>query len=165
MDIQALATYLLALRIVSSVALIWVIIRQIRYLRENNPPEEQRIRLALFGVTLILLGGNIIPILIDLYTIFGMVERTSNVVNTIGVIYTFNNAGFAAIAGLSWAFFYWVADREKVYLRKENQQLHQEVEDLHQEATDVKDKQDVKDVAQKKKDVAQVKKDKANDKK
>lgn len=160
MEIQTAATYLLMLRIVSSVALLWVIVRQLKYLRENNPPEEQKIRLALFGVTLILLGGNVIPILIDLYTIYGSVERSTNTINGIGIAYTFNNAGFAAIAGLAWAFFYWVADREKVYLKRENKELHQEVEDLHQTATEVKDKQDIKDVAQKKKDVAQSKKHK-----
>lgn len=157
MEIQTAATYLLMLRIVSSVALLWVIVRQLRYLRANNPPEEQKIRVALFAVTLILLGGNMIPIFIDLYTIYGSIERSTNTINSLGIAYTFNNAGFAAIAGLSWAFFYWVADKEKVYLKKENKDLHQEVEDLHQTATDVKDKQDIKDVAQKKKDVAQSK--------
>lgn len=152
MDIKDAALYLLILRIISTVALLWVIARQVKYLRENNPPEEQKIRLALTGVTLILLGGNLIPIIIDLYTIFGQVERTSNVINTIGVVYTFNNAGFAAVAGLAWAFFYWAADRKKVYLKRENTKLYEKVDEMQHTAEVIKDKQDIKDVAQAKKD-------------
>lgn len=147
MEIKDAALYLLILRIISSVALIWVITRQVKYLRENNPPEEQKIRVALTAVTFLLLGGNIIPIVVDLYTIFGDITRSSSRINTVGIAYTFSNATFAAIVGLSWAFFYWVADREKVYLKRENRSLHQEVEELHQEATDVQDRQDVKDEA------------------
>lgn len=165
MEIKDAALYLLILRIISSVALLWVIRRQIGYLRENNPPEEQKIRLALTGVTLLLLGGNIIPIFIDLYTIFGDVQRSTTTINATGIAYTFNNAGFAALTGLAWGFFYWVADREKVVLKRENRRLHQEVDDLHQTATDVKDKQDIKDTAQDVKDVAQAKKDLASSKK
>jgi hypothetical protein len=159
MDIKTAAFYLLLLRIISSVALLWVISRQVRYLRQNNPPEEQRIRLALTSLTVILLGGNIIPIFVDVASLFDLVTRSATRINTIGVAYTFSNASFAAIAGLGWAFFYWLADREKVYLKKENRELHEEVDNLHHTADDIKEKQDIKDVAQGKKDVAQTKKD------
>lgn len=152
MEIKDAALYLLILRIISSVALLWVITRQIKYLRENNPPEEQKIRLALTGITLVLLGGNIIPIIVDLYTLLGDVVRSSNRINGIGIAYTFSNATFAALVGLGWAFFYWVADREKVVLKRENRRLEAEVDELHHTATDIKDKQDIKDVAQAQKD-------------
>lgn len=160
MEIKDAALYLLILRLISSIALIWVIVRQMKYLRENNPPEEQKIRVALTAVTVVLLGGNLIPIIVDIMTILGDVDRTQKLNVVVGA-YAFSNATFAALVGLGWAFFYWVADREKVYLRRENRNLHQEVDELHQTATDVQDRQDVKDVAQKKKDVAQTKKDKA----
>lgn len=159
MEIKDAALYLLILRIISSVALLWVITRQIKYLRENNPPEEQKIRVALTAVTVVLLGGNLIPIIVDLYTIFSQVQRSTTRINGIGIAYTFSNATFAALVGLGWAFFYWVADREKVYLKRENTKLYKEVSDLHHTAEVIKDKQDIKDVAQGKKDVAQAKKD------
>jgi len=146
MEIKDAALYLLILKTISSVALLWVLAKQARYLRENNPPEEQKIRLALAGVTVILISGNIIPILIDLLTLFGSIKYSAHVLNTTGIIYTFSYGVFAVVVGLAWAFFYWLADREKVYLKEEVKELHQEVDDLHQTATDVSNAQDVKDV-------------------
>lgn len=151
MDIKTAAILLLAFRALSSLALLWVVKRQVKYLKENNPPEEQKIRAALTAITLLILGGNIIPIVVDLYTIVGEVDRTARL-NTVVGAYAFSNAVFAALVGAGWAFFYWVADREKVVLKRENRRLHQEVDDLHQEATDVQGKQDIKDIAQAKKD-------------
>lgn len=145
MDIKDAAFYLLILRIISSVALLWVISKQITLLRENHPPEEQRIRFALLGLTGVLLCGNFIPILVDVLTLVSDIKRTNSRLNLIGIAYTFNNAGFAAIAGLAWASFYILAERLQVYLKKENRDLHQEVEDLHYEAKDIKQKQDKKD--------------------
>lgn len=146
MDIKDAALYLLLLRIVSTVALAWVLWRQIGYLRQNNPPEEQKIRVALAVVTLVLMGGNLIPIFVDVLTLASSIERSSNRINSVGIAYTFSNATFSAVVGLSWAFFYWLADREKVYLKKENRDLHNEVDQLHQDAEDVADAQGVKDV-------------------
>lgn len=148
MDIKDAATYLLILRIISTVALGWVLWKQIRYLRINQPPEEQIIRFALTMVTLILMAANVVPIVLDVLTIFKDLPRSTNTLNNVGIAYTFSNAGFAAAAGLGWAFFYWLAERERVHLRKDITELNKEVDTLHQEAADVKEKQDKKDARQ-----------------
>lgn len=146
MDIIDAAFYLLILRIISSVALLWVIWKQIGYLKLNQPPEEQKIRIGLTILTLILLGGNIIPIWVDLLTLSSDIERSTRIINSVGIAYTFSNATFAALAGIAWGTFYWFAERERVHLKKDIHDLHQEVEDLHQDAADVKTAQGVKDI-------------------
>lgn len=148
---QTIALHLLTLRIISSLALLYVLRKQWKFIRENNPKSEQRVRLVLFFLTSVMLIGNFFPITIDLVSIL----RDEVVIlrlNELIVLYAYSNAIGAAMGSIGWATLYVLADREKVHLKEENKDLHQEVQQLHDTATDVKEKQDIKDIAQVAKD-------------
>jgi hypothetical protein len=134
MDVKQAAIGLLILRIISSVALGWVIYKQVKYVRINQPPEEQRIRYGLLSLTVILMAGNIIPILVDVLTIVSDLGRSTNRINAVGIAYTFNNASFAAVAGIAWGLFYILAEKLQVHLKQENKELHNENDQLHEDA-------------------------------
>jgi hypothetical protein len=134
MDVKQAAIGLLILRIISCIALGWVIYKQVKYVRINQPPEEQRIRYGLLSLTLILMAGNIIPILVDVLTIVSALARSTNRINAVGIAYTFNNASFAAVAGIAWVMFYILAEKLQVHLKQENKELHDENDQLHKDA-------------------------------
>lgn len=89
-----------------------VIKRQRHLLRYPVPEEVQVFRLVLFGVSLCVLFGNIIPIVIDVLTIAShdSLQREDSP-STIGIVYAFSNTVSAIIASMLIWLLYRLAAR------------------------------------------------------
>ena len=121
MDIHTTAGLLLLLRLVSSAIFLYIIFK-ITYpnLKAENDPQVKSVRLVLFLFSIALLVHNIIPIIVDAGTLLTVVERSSSVINTAGIIYTFNNAISSVVFALAWLFLFIVSGQVTVRLQAAN---------------------------------------------
>lgn len=105
MEIKDAAAILLGLRVIAMIFMAYVLKEQMRLLRENNPPDVQLTRWILFIFALILFLGNIIPMIIDLVTLFTKLDRETDP-SALSLSYAFNNAGTDAIQAVVLFGFY-----------------------------------------------------------
>lgn len=106
MDIRVLATVLLIGHLISAVFMAIVLVRQVRLFRLRAQDGLVWFRRILFVLALGIFFGNFIPIFIDALTIFNIVTRSTNRVNTIGIAYSVSNAlVFALSALLIWILY------------------------------------------------------------
>lgn len=88
MDIYTYAAILLFFRVVS-IALIGIVIkRQLELFKLRIDPEITAYRKRLFYLSITIFVGNLIPALIDVFTLSGELVRSSPTVNTVSLIYT-----------------------------------------------------------------------------
>lgn len=103
---QTLAAFLLGLRVMATVLILAVLIRQIKNLRSLST-DYPAVRWTVFILTVVLLVGQIIPVLLDSIVAFGSTYagRSTNP-NIIGASYALNNAIKDVIIGLLLCFLY-----------------------------------------------------------
>lgn len=91
MDIRTLAWFLLLGQIGSALFMLAVIVRQIGLFRLHIQHDIIWFRRVLFFLALVIFFGNAIPLAIDVVTVLGLITRSTNHVNTIGLYYSASN--------------------------------------------------------------------------
>lgn len=107
MSIQELAALLLIGRLVSTGFILAVIRLQWRLLKLPIRKSLRGMRRVLFAISLVVLLGNIIPITIDILTIFADIPRTSGNPKPIGIGYAISSN----LSSLLQAIFIWLLYR------------------------------------------------------
>jgi hypothetical protein len=106
MDIQILASLLLAGRLVSEGFIIAVLRKQHRLRNKRTHPKLMAIRRVLTLLAVLVFIGNIYPLFLDLYTLFVPAVRTSQTINLSGVFYSLdNNLTFMVASILIWTLY------------------------------------------------------------
>lgn len=100
MDIQLYATFLLVIRIASMALMGIVIYKQLQLFKLPIDREIRYYRIVFFVLAVGIFLGNVIPALIDIFTITGEIQRSTNTVNTIGVLYSLDAAGTALLSSI-----------------------------------------------------------------
>lgn len=106
-DIKIIAAILLVGRLISELFIAFVILRQYRLFKITAPAPIKALRKALFGISLFVFFGNMIPIFLDVATILAdnSLEREDSP-SVVGVAYAFsNNITFMAISILLWYLY------------------------------------------------------------
>lgn len=105
-DAQTLAGILLGLRVIAVILIGAVLIRQIQNIRKLRT-DYPAVRLTVLILTIVLLVGQLIPVLLDSIVAFGSTYagRSANP-NIIGASYAVNNAVKDVIIGALLCFLY-----------------------------------------------------------
>jgi len=104
-DAQTLASILLGLRVLATVLIGAVLVRQIQNLRRLST-DYPAVRWTVFILTVVLLVGQIIPVLLDSIVAFGSNYSGRSTSPIIGASYALNNAIKDVIIGLLLCFLY-----------------------------------------------------------
>lgn len=105
-DAQTLAAILLGLRVLATALIGAVLYRQIQNLRKLTT-DYPAVRYTVLILTIVLLVGQIIPVLLDSIVAFGSTyQGRSTSPNIIGASYALNNAIKDVIIGLLLCFLY-----------------------------------------------------------
>lgn len=126
MDIKLYAAILLAARLISMVFTGAVIIMQLGLFRfpiegEADMSEDKRKRVrvyrkVLFGLAVAAFVSNIVPAVVDILTLFDMLDRSSRVVQPASLVYTMTWAGSSILTSiLLWSLYYmsYIVDRKR----------------------------------------------------
>lgn len=106
MDIRTIAIFLLVLRLISVVFMVLVIYKQLRLVRLPSTRYIRLTRVALLVLSIAIFLGNMIPIYVDWATAFAHLPRSTDKVNSIGVIYALDNAFTAVMSSAAlWAVY------------------------------------------------------------
>lgn len=107
LDIHVYAAILLSIRVVSMSLILFVLKKQWELFRLPIEKKAIGFRKTLFLSALVIFLGNIIPAIIDILTIHGSIVGRPSEVNTISVIYSFDNALVALLSSLfMWLIYY-----------------------------------------------------------
>jgi hypothetical protein len=109
-DLTLLAALLLTLRLVSVGFLLRVLWWQWHFVRKNDSWLRDT-RLTLFVMTIVLLVGNIVPIVIDTAALTGGYDRAQP--PALGLLYAFSNAATSVAASAGLWFMYRQIDIER----------------------------------------------------
>ncbi len=88
MDIHVYAAILLAFRVVSLLLIGIVIKRQLELFKLHIDPEITNFRKRLFLISVTIFIGNLVPAIIDVFTINGELTRSTQTVNMVSLIYS-----------------------------------------------------------------------------
>lgn len=106
MDIRVLSWWLLLGQIGSAFFILMVILRQIRLFRLRVPNDIVVFRQILFSLALVIFCGNVVPLTVSVLTILGLVTRSANYINGIGLYYTISNTAVAFFSAiLIWLLY------------------------------------------------------------
>lgn len=106
MDIQVLASLLLAGRLVSETFIVFVLIRQWKLRKTKTHPRLMQMRRVLTLLAVLVFVGNLYPLLLDAVTLADATIRTTRTVNLVGVIYSLdNNITFMFASILIWTLY------------------------------------------------------------
>jgi len=106
MDVHTAAYFLAAIRIVSAIFIGMVLVTQIPLLRAPHDALGRITQYILLAIALVIFLGNLIPVAVDLATVLGDIERSSQVLNTIGIGYAFSNAVTSVLSAvLIWLMY------------------------------------------------------------
>lgn len=131
MDIQHAALLLLLLRIISDGFMLRVLAIQYPLLRAGNDPQVKTLRYVLLFFAIGVFLGNMIPIIVDIATIFADVERSSRTLNTVGLFYSFSNAITSVVSAVFFWLIYKVTGEETIKLEAERDALQGDNDALH----------------------------------
>lgn len=131
MQIQTAALILSALHIGAALFLIRVLTLQIPLLNAPDRQGVRYLRFVLFSLALALLISNIIPIIIDIATVFGADIRSAKVLSPTSMFYTFNNGIGALVAAAAFWYVYRTAGATNIRLQNDNDSLTTENDRLH----------------------------------
>lgn len=125
MDIKVYAAILLVARVISMGFTGAVVLMQLGLFKlpiegEDGMTTDRRRRIrsyrkVLFGLAVAAFVSNIIPTVIDILTIFDMLERSSRVVQPASLVYTMTWAGSSILTSiLLWSLYYmsYIVDRK-----------------------------------------------------
>lgn len=133
MDLLQAAATLLALRVVSVAIIFWIIIKiTFPNLAAENDPEVKPVRWVLFFISIALLIGNVIPVIVDVASLVGALDRPRSL-SPAGTVYTFNNAISHLIYSIGFLFLFIVSGQANVKLKAANKQLQEDNDELHRE--------------------------------
>ena len=106
MDIQTAAVFLTLIRLGSMAFITRVLFVQVPLLQADNDYATKVTQYILLALAVVIFFGNLIPVVVDLGTVFGDVDRSTKALNTIGVGYAFSNALTSLFsAGLVWGMY------------------------------------------------------------
>lgn len=118
LDIQTIALYLLLARIISVIFIVSVILKQVKLfgkkidfslvpsLSKLQQTSVYRIRRVLFILSVVILLGNLVPIVIDWITLFNDNLGRPNAIKTISIAYAFSNATTAMFSAIMiWTLY------------------------------------------------------------
>lgn len=108
-SIYTYAAILLVMRLIGTALIGSVFAKQIALFKKPAIRPVQLIRIILFAASLIILITNTIPLVIDVMTLVGAVERSTNMVNLTGLVYTMTwSTGYLSLC-LAFVLLYWFA--------------------------------------------------------
>lgn len=118
LDIQTIALILLIARVISVVFIISVLLQQIKlfgkpidfeavpYLTKLQRKSVYRIRTVLFCLSVVILLGNLVPVVIDYITLFGDSLGRPTSLRPISIAYGFSNALTAMFSAIMiWTLY------------------------------------------------------------
>lgn len=105
MKIADVGAGLLLLRLIGSLALVLVLLFQVKLFGSRIDQKYVVIRRLLFVLAAIAFIGNFVPIVIDIWVIYGHPPQW------LGILYAVNNAVIFLCIALALALAYWMADR------------------------------------------------------
>lgn len=118
LDIQTIALFLLIARVISVAFIVSVLIRQaklfgksidfsvIPYLTKLQRKSVYRIRTVLFCLSVVILAGNLVPIIIDYITLVGDDLGRPSSLRVISIAYAFSNALTAMFSAIMiWTLY------------------------------------------------------------
>lgn len=118
LDIQTIALILLIARVISVVFIVTVLLKQVRlfgkpidfeavpFLTKLERKSVYRIRTVLFFLSVIILLGNLVPVLIDYITLFGDSLGRPTQLRPISIAYAFSNATTAMFSAIMiWTLY------------------------------------------------------------
>lgn len=138
MELRIIAGLLLIERMIALYFILSVVARQRRIMHIVD--DVSSLRKVMFGLSLAMLGMQIVPIIID---IFGIIEpslKTTAVPRPLGVAYAFSNATFSIVASIMLWLIYETIDRDNIKLLKENHDLKDDKQHLESDLADEKRK-------------------------
>lgn len=129
-SIVTLAVILVLFRILSDAFIFSVILKQIALLRMPVPSYLKSFRLVLFFLSLAIFLGNMIPIVIDLLTIFIETGRPAQL-RPISVMYAISGATTALLSAFLIWLLYRLADNDHDITEYTEQCLPDQMHKLH----------------------------------
>lgn len=105
MDIKVYAAILLIIRLASMFLMGAVLRRQLQLFKMPIDKEIRTYRLILFILALAIFAGNIIPAIIDLFTITDNLTRSAKAINGVSLLYTL---AWATSSLLSSILIFWL---------------------------------------------------------
>ena len=134
MDLLQAAAILLGLRAISVAIIFYIIITiTLPNLKAENDPHVKPVRWVLFLISIALLIGSMIPIIIDIGSIFAGLERSTSTLSAAGAVYSFNNAISHVMYSLGFLFLFIKSGQVNVDLKAENKTLKEDNDELHRE--------------------------------
>ena len=110
MSIETAALLLAIIRLGSVAFIASVLYTQIPLLKAPNDFSTKVTQYILLSLAMVILFGNVVPIIVDVGTVLGDVERSSEVLNATGIGYAFSNALTSLFsAGLIWGMYRLIA--------------------------------------------------------
>jgi hypothetical protein len=120
-ELRIIAGILLLERMVALYFILSVVARQRRLLHIVD--DVGTLRKVMYGLSLSMLGMQIVPIIIDVVGIIEPSLKTPTVPRPLGVAYALSNATFSIIASVMLWLIYETIDRDNIKLLKENTNL------------------------------------------
>lgn len=91
MDLKLLSGLLLVAQIASLIFIVLVLIRQYSLFKTHIQEDLVVVRRTLFWLALVIFAGNIISLTLNVLTVTGMVGRSVEQINLVGVAYSVSN--------------------------------------------------------------------------
>lgn len=134
MDLLQTAWILLALRIVSVAIILYIILKiTLPNLKAENDPHVKPVRWVLFFISIALLAGNTTPVIVDVGSIIGVIERSTKVLSTAGAIYMLNNAISHLVYSIGFLFLFVKSGQANTKLKARNKVLQDDNDELHRQ--------------------------------
>jgi len=127
-ELRIIATILLIERLIALYFILSVVTRQRRLMKIVD--DVSALRKVMFGLSMAMLGMQIVPIVIDIAGIIEPYLKATSVPRPLGVAYALSNATFSIIASVMLWLIYETIDRDNIKLLKENAALKDEKEHL-----------------------------------
>ena len=104
-EIEIIATILLVFRIISALFISTVIYWQFQLFKKYVPEEIKTFRVILFFLSIVILLGNVIPIIVDYATLVTEVPRASSL-SWLSITYAVSNALTSLVSSLTiWLLY------------------------------------------------------------
>lgn len=106
MDIKLIAGIGFVVEVIASIFIFLVLVRQIKLFKHHVQEDLIWYRRILFIMSITIFVGSLLPMLIDLFTVFSLVRRTTDHVNLIGVVYFIaNTLKSLLLSSLIWVLY------------------------------------------------------------
>lgn len=110
-------------QIASAVFMFFVLRRQVRLFKLYITPELKVFRKILFLLAVVIFLGNLVPIIIDTLTVISHIHRSTNQVNTVGLLYAVSNTLTATMSALLIWIMYRMAAETLIIVEHDKQEV------------------------------------------